>query len=402
MAALALAVTAAAGAVSMYLPMPTFPLWLAHVAALETALAIAGIGLVAASMSARALRQAARAGVRSRHDQGRMQLTAALGAAAALAALLPPAAVAPLFAREQVSFSLVEYVLGAPGAAVRVEPDVVLDPRRSDLTADVYHAPGPGPHPFVLIVHGGSWRGGDKGAAPQVSRALAAAGRSVLDVRYRLAPQHPFPAAVADVKCLLGRAREKAPALGLDASRAALMGRSAGGQIALVAAYSAGDARIPPSCEVADEPVSSVVAIYAPTDLAWGHGNPLRPDVIRGPETLELYLGGSPSVRPEAYRLGSPQAWTHRPLPPTLLIHGSGDRLVSVEHSRRLARVLANAGQPVRLLEIPLAEHGFDTRPGGLAEQIARRVILGFLGSSTGAAFREDHSARGIWRRAGA
>ena len=166
---------------------------------------------------------------------------------------------------------------------------MILDPQKPWLTADVFHAPGPPPHPFVVAVHGGSWRRGDKGELPHFSRRLAAAGYTVVDVRYGLAPAEPFPRGIADVKCLLGRVRERAAELGVDPARAALFGRSAGGEVALVAAYSAGDPRIPPSCPVADEPVRAVVALYAPGDMVWGHDNPMVPDVIQGTESIELY-----------------------------------------------------------------------------------------------------------------
>jgi acetyl esterase/lipase len=185
---------------------------------------------------------------------------------------------------------------------------------------------------------------------------------------------------VADVKCLLGRLREQGDRFGIDPGRVFLLGRSAGGEIALVAAYSAGDPRLPPSCAVEDAPVSAVTALYAPTDLAWGHAHPIRPDVVRGPEAIELYLGGTPEQAPDAYRLASPLTWADHPLPPTLLVHGTDDRLVSVEHSRRLARGLRAAGQPVELVEIPFADHAFDARPGGFGEQLARQVVVRFLG----------------------
>ena len=276
-------------------------------------------------------------------------------------------------------FSLAEYVLGVETPPIEIRRDLVLDPGAPSLTSDVYLAPGPGPHPFVMVVHGGSWSGGDKGQVPHLSRVFAASGFTVIDVRYRLAPAALFPSAVADVKCLLGRARERAAELGLDPARAALLGRSAGGQIALVAAYSAGDPRLPPSCAVADQPVVGVVALYPPTEMAWGHDNPIRPDVVQGPKSLETYLGGTPDEAPEAYRLASPITFTDRAVPPTLLIHGVGDRFVFVEHCRRLTRGLRARGHSVELLEVPFADHAFDARAGGVGEQLARGTILRFL-----------------------
>ncbi|HET6896731.1 MAG TPA: prolyl oligopeptidase family serine peptidase, partial [Vicinamibacteria bacterium] len=105
----------------------------------------------------------------------------------------------------------------------------------------------------------------------------------------------------------------------------------------------------------------------------------IRPDVVQGTRVLELYLGGPPSAAPEAYRLASANTWVDRPLPRTLLVHGTGDRLVSVENPRILARALVEAGKPVEVLEIPLADHGFDHHAGGLADQLAQHAILRFL-----------------------
>src|SRR5207253_3867567 len=116
----------------------------------------------------------------------------------------------------------------------------------------------------------------------------------------------------------------------------------------------------------------------------WGYVNLVRPDVVTGSRALDMYLGGPPAQFPEAYRLASPIAWVDRPLPRTLLVHGTADRLVSVENERRLARALRAAGRPVEVLEIPLADHGFDVHAGGLAEQLARHVLLRFLAGDQG------------------
>ncbi len=369
--ALALALAAAAAALLLAASPPTRPLWVAHLACLELSLAVVLAALLALALTVRA-------------EGGRAWITRIASVAALVVGLLPALALVPLYRARHAPLALLAYVPGRPAPrASRI--DVVLDPARPDLTADVFAPDGAGPHPFVVVVHGGSWRGGDKGEMRHVSAALARAGLVVLDVRYRLAPAHPFPAAVTDVKCLLGRAREHARDLGLAPDRGALLGRSAGGEVALVAAYSAGDTRLPPACAVEDRAVGAVVGLYAPTDLAWGYDAPVRPDVVQGPRSLELYLGGPPSAVAEAYRLASPVSWVDRPLPRTLLIHGTGDRLVSVEHERRLARALRSAGRAVDVLELPLVEHGFDAHAGGLADQLARDVIVRFLTEGQGA-----------------
>lgn len=365
-AALALALLAAVGALLIVAPSLHHAQWVARLALRETSLVLLPIAAIAFI----AVR---------RRSGGGARVTRFLSTGAALVSLA--AFVAPLTAFDRVTgFSPPEYVLaGLLTPDARKQADLILDPARPRLTADVFHAAGPPPHPFVLLVHGGSWRRGDKGELPALSHRLAAAGFTVVDVRYALAPAEPFPHGIADVKCLLGRIRERADELGLDPARAALLGRSAGGQIALVAAYSSGDPRLPPSCPVADEPVRAVVALYAPSDLAWGYDNPMVPDVIDGNESLRLYLGGSPTQAADTYRLGTPMSWVDRAVPETLLIHGGGDQLVSPVHSRRLAAALQGRGREVTFIEVPMGEHGMDARAGGVGEQITRRAVLTFL-----------------------
>ncbi len=369
--ALALALAAFTAAAFSLLPAPTWGLWLVHLVTLETSLATTLVSLLALVIVRRAPR-------------GEPQARAARGLAltAALAGLVPFAAAAPLYVGRRVRFSILEYVRGFQAPIATVDRGVEVTPSR--LRADLYHPAGHGPHPLVVVVHGGSWQHGDTGEAPELSAVLAGAGYVVADVQYRLGPGHRFPDAIGDVKCALGRLRERAADLDLDPRRAALLGRSAGGQIALVAAYSNGDRRVPPSCAVAEAPVGAVVSLYAPTDLAWGHDNPLVPDPIDGPAAIEAYLGGPPRAQADAYRLASPLTWAERPLPPTLLVHGAADRLVRVEHARRLAAGLSAAGQPVETLLVPMADHGFDRRFGGLGEQLARAAILEFLGRRLG------------------
>ncbi len=370
--ALLLAGLAAVGAGLTCAPILTRGMWIARLALRETSLLTTAVALLALAV-------AWGPGLRSR-------VARTLAVPAVLVGLLPFFTQWVALHRLGLPFSLREYVLGPRLPAVREERDLVLELRAPrPLRADVFRGLGSGPRPFVVAVHGGSWRGGEKGQGPHISRALAAAGYTVFDVEYGLAPEHPFPQGISDLKCLLGRLRSRAADLDVDPDRVVLLGRSAGGQIALLAAYSAGDPRIPPSCETADAPVQAVIALYAPADLVYGYANPMRPDVIKGNESLELYLGGPPSRRLETYRLASPRTWVdQRPLPPTLLLHGASDPLVECLHSVLLAAELQAAGQRVRQISVPFGEHGFDLRPGSVGEQLARRSILEFLRSEAG------------------
>ncbi len=248
------------------------------------------------------------------------------------------------------------------------------------LRLDRYDPPFSGPHPGVVVIHGGAWSGGDKGDnSVATNRYLAARGYVVYDIQYRLAPAFKFPAALEDVECALGYVRTHRDG-DVDPERVAIIGRSAGAHLALLAAYRAARDPVPTGC---DRPakVKAVIALYPPTDLAAGYREPAVPDLINARATLEGFLGGSPDTVADRYRDATPQSWLDRPVPPTLLIHGETDQIVKPNQSVRLADALRAAGQRVGLLLVPWAGHGFDAVPLGLREELVRASAERFLAS---------------------
>lgn len=277
-------------------------------------------------------------------------------------------------------FSLAAFARGAPaGDGLTVRRDLAYATvGGQELRYDHYAPPpGPAPAPAVIVVHGGSWRSGDKGEFPGASIDLARQGYHVFDVAYRLAPGAPFPAAVGDVKCAIGVIKRQAAALGIDPGRIALLGRSAGAQIALLAAYAADQQDLPASCDAGDTSVAAVVAFYPPTDLAYDYVNRIKPELTVG--ALDSYIGGGPEQFADAYRLATPQTWIGPATPPTLLLHGERDQYVRLRDSQVLADALEQAGRPFGLVELPLANHGFDANFAGLSSQQTRPFVTAFL-----------------------
>jgi acetyl esterase/lipase len=201
----------------------------------------------------------------------------------------------------------------------------------------------------------------------------------VYDIEYRLAPGATFPAQLDDVICALGHVRAHAAEDGVDPERVALLGRSAGAHLALLAAYRAGRDPLPDGCG-RPATVRGVISLYGPTDLARDHRVPAVPDLIGGSKTIEDLLGGVPDAIPAAYALATPQRSLDHPVPPTLLIHGGADQIVQPFNSRSLAAALSQNGNAVALVELPWAGHGFDAVSWGLGGQIALSAMQRFLG----------------------
>ena len=236
-----------------------------------------------------------------------------------------------------------------------------------------------GERPAVMVVHGGAWNGGKKSESPRWNHWLVAQGYVVFDVEYRLTPQPNWRTAAGDVKCALGVVSRDAAKWGIDPERIALLGRSAGAQLALLAAFTPGDAAITPSCPVQDSPVSAVVSLYGPTDLIYGYANGANPRVIEGPETLRAYLGGTPDTAANAFKLASPIEHVGSNTPPALLMHGGRDQFVLPAQMDRLAQRLAERGRPHETVFLPYAQHGFDYFFDGWSGQITQAVVGRFL-----------------------
>src|SRR5262245_34711469 len=129
-----------------------------------------------------------------------------------------------------------------------------------------------GPHPAVVLVHGGGWAGGDPSQAGPNAMHFAKRGIATVSISYRLAPAHPFPAALDDVRRGLRWVRAHAAELDIDPDRLALVGLSAGAHLAVLA-HLARDvaalrADLPPELADVSEEVRGVVAHYGPYDLA--------------------------------------------------------------------------------------------------------------------------------------
>ncbi len=315
---------------------------------------------------------------------------AALGLAAAALALLPlarAAATARALGLRPLTVSAAPRVLtdaparpaplvwrdlyrGVRSPDVRESAEIYVRPEGKSLTLELYRPKAAsGPLPVVLFIHGGSWESGGRLDMPELARYLAARGYAAASIDYRLAPGAAFPAPVEDARAALAFLKANAARWSLDPGRVALVGRSAGAQIALAAAY--GPKPLPG--------IRGVVDFYGPNDLWLAWTVPGNPRVIDSRRLLRQYLGGEPSQVPAVYDAASPILAVGPQSPPTLMIHGGRDELVWPLHEVRLSRALTAAGVPNDFLELPWATHGCDYFASGPCGQISTWAVERFL-----------------------
>jgi acetyl esterase/lipase len=268
-----------------------------------------------------------------------------------------------------VRFSLRDLMLGVTRGESTVRRGVTIrSGGRAALAADVYARDGVRDAPLLVQIYGGAWQRGRPGDDEAFARYFAARGYVVAAIDYRHAPAARWPAQIDDVRAALSWLRAHAGELGADSARMILVGRSAGAQLALVAAYQDGAPA-----------VAGVVSLYGPVFLADGWREPPRPDPLDVRAVIETYLGGTPEQVSDRYETASPVTYLSPQSPPTLLVHGRRDHVVQVGFVRRLEARLREARVPVALLEIPWAEHAFDVLPDGLSAQVALYYIERFL-----------------------
>lgn len=266
-------------------------------------------------------------------------------------------------------FILTNAFRGIAPAKVRYTPNIQFAaPDGVPLKMDIYQPPKVGKYPAIVILYGGAWQYGNPKANADFSRYMAAQGYTIFAIDYRHAPRYRFPAQLDDVRTALNFIRQNAIKYEAQPDRIALLGRSAGGHLAMLAAYQP-DAL----------PVRAVVSYYGPFNLTEGYKDPPHPDPLNVRALLTAFLGGTPDQIPQQYIKASPASYVTGKLPPTLLIHGSRDHIVEVRFAQDMYQRLQAVGTTSVLLEIPWAEHAFDAVFSGPSNQLALYYTERFL-----------------------
>jgi acetyl esterase/lipase len=259
-----------------------------------------------------------------------------------------------------------------------------------ELLCDLWQPPaGVEPSGLAFIyLHGSGWHFLDKDAGTRpMFRRLAGQGHVVMDVAYRMCPEVGYQEMQGDVKRAIAWMKAHAADTGVDPARIVVGGGSAGGHLALLAAYTPDHPDLKPADVETDTSVCGVISWYGPPDLkatydysvavfgpggaghsaldAWAFDIGLK--ITGSTETmytldwmLRGLMGGSPAEKPGDYALASPVTHAGPDCPPTLLLQGGYDLGIRADKVRLLHAILRGAGVPAAYVEFPYTEHGFD------------------------------------------
>ncbi len=235
------------------------------------------------------------------------------------------------------------------------------------LTLDACVPEGNGPFPAVIIVHGGAWVRGDKQTyVPPLFEPLARGGFAWFSINYRLAPKHPYPAAVEDVRSAVLWVRAHAKEYKVDTKRLALVGESAGGH--LVSYVGARYGR--------KLGLAAVVPFYAPHDMEY------RARVSKQVSDPVKSFFGVTELNEAGFgklREASPITYVSRNMPPFLLIHGTKDEQVPYEQSPRMCEKMKQAGARCELFTVEGAPHGIGPWEKNPAFQAYKQKLVEWL-----------------------
>lgn len=218
--------------------------------------------------------------------------------------------------------------------------DVYLPANRS--TATTY---------TLVMVHGGSWSGGDKTDfntdIPNLKPLLG--NYAIFNLNYRLTNGSSVLLAqqTADINTAFDFITSKAAEYNINTSKMAIMGASAGGHLALLKAYKSNS----------DGRIKAMVDLFGPTDMAWMYNNLPLPATSQ--PLIANVVGGTPTTNAAGYINFSPINFVASTVPPTIIFHGTADPIVPISESTRLQAKLQLANATNQYITYTGEGHGW-------------------------------------------
>ncbi|MDD5697706.1 MAG: alpha/beta hydrolase [Victivallaceae bacterium] len=212
-------------------------------------------------------------------------------------------------------------------------PDLQTNPAIGERgMIDIYLPGTEAPYPFILGIHGGGWREGDRSSYRHFWPRVKQRGLAFVLCSYRLAPSFHHPAQFDDIINVLKWLKREGNKYGLDTERCALLGGSSGGHLVMLAGLRA-----------TKEIPELIVKIKALIDYCgimdleaqWAYD-----ETIRHSSMTSDFIGGFPAERADRYKTASPINYAHQAAPPVWIAHGEEDNVVPVSQSERMVAAL--------------------------------------------------------------
>ncbi len=196
----------------------------------------------------------------------------------------------------------------------------------TDLKLDIYQQKNISKStPLIIFIHGGAWKKGDKHDYWPYLIPFAEKGYVTATIQYRFTNVAKYPAQLDDVISAINWLKNNADTYHIDKNKIVLVGGSAGGHLAMMAAYSDSTLKI-----------NGVVNLYGPSNLTTPYA--------REAESVQKLIGKSYQEDPEKYRIASPVTYIRKNIPPTLTFQGTLDELVPYKQSDNLDKKIREAG----------------------------------------------------------
>ncbi len=257
------------------------------------------------------------------------------------------------------------------------------------LLARLYQPKGDGPFPALIDIHGGAWAAGDRLNNAPLDEALAKSGIVVLAIDFRMPPQFRYPHSIADVNLATRWLKTHAAEFGSRRELVGGLGTSSGGHQLLLSALqpAAPDFAALPLAEAPQEDARLPYLV-----LCWPISDPLaRYRMVREKGNTRLVESHDAYWHSEAeMEAGNPQLILERgeaalPLPPAIVVQGTGDDNVTPDMADRFAAAYRSRGGQLALHKFDGQPHTFIVRdPASEASRRATELVRDFVLAQAG------------------
>jgi acetyl esterase/lipase len=203
----------------------------------------------------------------------------------------------------------------------------------------------------VIMIHGGSWSGGDKSDfntdIPNLKPLLG--NYAIFNLNYRLANGTTIllQQQLNDIDAAINYIYSNATKYSINTNKIAIMGASAGAHLTLLKCYKANT----------DGKIKAVVDLFGPTNMAWMYNS--HPVASLTQPIIVNVMGGTPTSSASVYTSGSPINFVTSTVPPTIIFHGTADPIVPISESINLQAKLQLAGVTNQYITYTGESHGW-------------------------------------------